>query len=56
MAHARKTLTQYADALEPWGAQGCLTGQVTFIELQDMATLTDLIYQAFTQDLCRFER
>ena len=45
MAHARKTLTQYADELEQWVAQGWLTGQETFIELQDMATLTDLIYQ-----------
>ena len=39
MAHARKTLTQYADELEQWVAQGWLTGQETFIELQDMATL-----------------
>ena len=45
MAHARKTLTQYADELEQWVAQGWLTGQETFIELQDMATLTDIIYQ-----------
>ena len=45
MAHARKTLTQYADELEHWVAQGWLTGQETFIELQDMATLTELIYQ-----------
>ena len=27
MAHARKTLTQYADELEQWVAQGWLTGQ-----------------------------
>ena len=39
MAHARKTLTQYADELEQWVAQGWLTGQETFIDLQDMATL-----------------
>ena len=45
MAHARKTLTQYADELEQWVAQGWLTGQETFIDLQDMATLTDIIYQ-----------
>jgi len=45
MAHARKTLTQYADELEQWVAQGWLTGQETFIELQDMATLTDIMYQ-----------
>ncbi|HEY5867349.1 MAG TPA: hypothetical protein VI542_17640 [Candidatus Tectomicrobia bacterium] len=45
MAHARKTLTQYADELEQGVAQGWLTGHETFIELQDMATLTDLIYQ-----------
>jgi hypothetical protein len=45
MAQARKTLTQYADELEQWVAQGWLTGQETFIEIQDMATLTDLIYQ-----------
>ena len=45
MAHARKTRTPYADALEPWVAQGGLTGQETCIDLQDMATLTALIYQ-----------
>ena len=45
MAQSRKTLTQYADELEQWVAQGWLTGQETFIELQDMATLTDIIYQ-----------
>jgi hypothetical protein len=45
MAHARKTLTQYADELEQWVAQGWLTGQETCIELQDMATLTDIMYQ-----------
>ena len=45
MAHARKTLTQYADELEQWVAQGWLTGQETCIELQDMATRTDLIAQ-----------
>ena len=45
MAHSRKTLTQYADELEQWVAQGWLTGQETFIDLQDMATLTDIIYQ-----------
>ena len=45
MAHARKTLTQYADELEKWVAQGWLTGQKTSIEIQDMATRTDLIAQ-----------
>jgi hypothetical protein len=45
MAQSRKTLTQYADEIEHWVAQGWLTGQETFIDLQDMATLTDLIYQ-----------
>ena len=45
MAQQRKTLTQHADELEHWVAQGWLTGHETFIELQDMATLTDLIYQ-----------
>jgi hypothetical protein len=45
MAHARKTLTQYADELEQWVAQGWLTGQETCIEIQNMATLTDLMYQ-----------
>jgi hypothetical protein len=45
MAQSRKTLTQYADELEQWVAQGWLTGHETFVELQDMATLTDLMYQ-----------
>jgi hypothetical protein len=45
MAHARKTLTQHAEEIDPWIAWGWLTGQETFIELQDMATMTDLIYQ-----------
>jgi len=45
MAQQRKTLTQYADELEYWVAQGWLTGHETFIDLQDMATLTELIYQ-----------
>ena len=45
MSPRRKSLTQYADELEQWVAQGWLTGQETFIELQDMATLTELIYQ-----------
>ena len=41
----RKTLTLYADELEHWVAQGWLTGHETFVELQNMATLTELIYQ-----------
>jgi hypothetical protein len=45
MAPQRKTLTQYADDLAHWVAQGWLTGRETGIDLQDMATLTDLIYQ-----------
>lgn len=45
MAPQRKTLTQYADDLAYWVAQGWLTGRETGIDLQDMATLTDLIYQ-----------
>ena len=45
MAHVRKTRTPYADALKPWVAQGGLTGQETCIDLQDMPTLTALIYQ-----------
>ena len=45
MAQSRKTLTQHAAEIEQWIAQGWLTGQETFIELQDMATMTDLIYQ-----------
>src|SRR5882672_8772859 len=45
MAHARKTLTPYPDELEQRVAQGWLTGQETCSELQDMATLTDLISQ-----------
>jgi hypothetical protein len=45
MPQHRKTLTQYADELEHWVAQGWLTGHETFVDLQDMAMLTDLIYQ-----------
>jgi hypothetical protein len=45
MAQARKTLTQHAAEIEQWVAQGWLTGHETFIELQDMATMTDFIYQ-----------
>ena len=45
MSQPRKTLTQHAEEIEQWIAQGWLTGQETFIELQDMATMTDLIYQ-----------
>jgi hypothetical protein len=45
MSQPRKTLTQHAAEIEQWIAQGWLTGQETFIELQDMATITDLIYQ-----------
>ena len=45
MSQSRKTLTQYADELDQWVAQGWLTGHETFIDLQDMITLTDLIYQ-----------
>ena len=45
MPQPRKTLTQHAKEIEQWIAQGWLTGQETFIELQDMATMTDLIYQ-----------
>jgi hypothetical protein len=45
MSQPRKTLTQHAAEIEQWIAQGWLTGHETFIELQDMATMTDLIYQ-----------
>ena len=45
MSQPRKTLTQHAEEIEQWIAQGWLTGHETFIELQDMATMTDLIYQ-----------
>jgi hypothetical protein len=45
MSPSRKTLTQRAAEIEQWIAQGWLTGQETFIELQDMAVMTDLIYQ-----------
>ena len=45
MSSSRKTLTQHAAEIEQWIAQGWLTGQETFIELQDMAIMTDLIYQ-----------
>ena len=38
MSQSRKTLTQHAAEIEQWIAQGWLTGQETFIELQDMAT------------------
>ena len=46
MSQSRKTLTQHAKDIEQWVAQGWLTGHETFIELQDMATMTELIYQA----------
>ena len=45
MSPSRKTLYQRAAEIEQWIAQGWLTGQETFIELQDMALMTDLIYQ-----------
>jgi hypothetical protein len=45
MSPLRKTLTQHAAEIEQWIAQGWLTGHETFIALQDMATLTELIYQ-----------
>jgi hypothetical protein len=45
MSPSRKTLTQHAAEIEQWIAQGWLMGHETFIELQDMATMTDLIYQ-----------
>jgi hypothetical protein len=45
MSQPRKTLTQRAEEIEQWIAQGWLTGQETFIQLQDMALMTDLIYQ-----------
>jgi hypothetical protein len=45
MSSSRKTLTQRAAEIEQWIAWGWLTGQETFIELQDMAIMTDLIYQ-----------
>jgi len=45
MSPSRKTLTQRAEEIEQWIAQGWLTGQETFIELQDMATMTEIIYQ-----------
>jgi hypothetical protein len=45
MSQPRKTLTQHAEEIEQWVAQGWLTGRETFIELQDMATMTELIYQ-----------
>ena len=45
MSQSRKTLTQHAEEIEQWIARGWLTGHETFIELQDMATITDLIYQ-----------
>jgi hypothetical protein len=43
MSQPRKTLTQHAAAIEQWVAKGWLTGRETFIELQDMAIMTDLI-------------
>ncbi len=45
MSQPRKTLTQHAAEIEQWIAQGWLTGRETFIELQDMATMTELICQ-----------
>ena len=45
MSQPRKTLTQHAAEIEQWVAQGWLTGHETLIELQDMAIMTDLIYQ-----------
>jgi hypothetical protein len=45
MSQSRKTLTQHATEIEQWIAQGWLMGHETFIELQDMAIMTDLIYQ-----------
>ena len=45
MSQSRKTLTQHAEELEQWMAQGWLAGHETFIELQDMATMTEFIYQ-----------
>ena len=45
MSQPRKTLTQHAAEIEQWIAQGWLMGHETFIELQDMATMTDLVYQ-----------
>jgi hypothetical protein len=45
MSPSRKTLTQHAAEIEQWIAQGWLTGHETFIELQDMATMTEIIYQ-----------
>ena len=49
MSQPRKTLTQHAEEIEQWVAQGWLTGHETFIELQDMAIMTDLIYQEAAQ-------
>ena len=45
MPQPRKTLMQHAAEIEQWIAQGWLTGQETFVELQDMATMTVLIDQ-----------
>jgi len=45
MSPSRKTLTQRAAEIEQWIAQGWLTGHETFIELQDMATMTEILYQ-----------
>ena len=45
MSPLRKTLTQHAAEIEQWIAQGWLTGHETFIALQDMATMTELIYR-----------
>ena len=49
MSQPRKTLTQHAEEIEQWVAHGWLTGHETFIELQDMAIMTDLIYQEAVQ-------
>jgi hypothetical protein len=43
MSQPRKTLRQYAAEIDQWVAQGWLTGHETFIELQDMATMSELM-------------
>ena len=43
MSHPRKTLRQYAAEIDQWIARGWLTGQETFVELQDMAMMSELM-------------
>src|SRR4030095_15816048 len=45
----RSKMAEVLIEIEQWIAQGWLMGHETFSELQDMATMTDLIYQEAAQ-------